>query len=122
MSADSFAILRKNAGEDISKLAEEHYKHDLQDSDRDKLMSAGVKVSTYSSVGSALGLALGLFLSFRLRRNRLRMFKAFRTAEKPTHLKFADGREGTWQSVSVSTLPPSCLTICSLSFPSITTL
>lgn len=95
MSADSFAVLRKNAGEDISKLAEEHFKHDLQDSDRDNLKTAASKMGTHATVGSLLGLGLGLFLAFRTRRSRTQMFSAFRTAEKPTHVKFADGREGT---------------------------
>ena len=95
MSAESFAVLRKNAGEDISKLAEEHFKHDLQDTDRDKLISAGSKMGTHATIGSIIGLGLGLFLSFRLRSSRTRMFNAFRAAEKPTHVKFANGREGT---------------------------
>ena len=94
MSADSFAVFRKNAGEDISKLAEEHFKHDLQESDRDTLMTAAGKVGTHATVGSLLGLGLGLFLAFRIRSRRVQMFNAFRTAEKPTHVKFADGREG----------------------------
>ncbi|KAM0797614.1 hypothetical protein BDR22DRAFT_862305 [Usnea florida] len=93
MSADAFAALRKNAGEDISKLAEEHYKHDLQESDRDTLTNAAGKVGTHATVGSLLGLGLGLFLAFRIRSRRVQMFNAFRTAEKPTHVKFADGRE-----------------------------
>ena len=95
MSADSFAFLRKNAGEDISKLAEEHFKHDLQDSDRDTLKAAENKISTHATVGTILGLGLGLFLAFRLRSNRAKMFNAFRAVEKPTHVRFADGREGT---------------------------
>ena len=95
MSAESFAVLRKNAGEDISKLAEEHFKHDLQDSDRDTLISAGNKMGTHATVRSIIGLGLGVFLSFRLRSNRTQMFNAFRAAEKPTHLRFANGREGT---------------------------
>lgn len=95
MSAESFAVLRKNAGEDISKLAEEHFKHDLRDSDRDTLTSAGKKMGRHATVGSIIGLGLGVFLAFRLRRNRTQMFNAFRAAEKPTHVRFADGREGT---------------------------
>ena len=94
MSAESFAVLRKNAGEDISKLAEEHFKHDLQDSDRDILISAGNKMGTHATIGSIIGLGLGVFLSFRLRSNRTQMFNAFRAAEKPTHVRFANGREG----------------------------
>ncbi|CAF9905673.1 hypothetical protein IMSHALPRED_003922 [Imshaugia aleurites] len=93
MSADSFAMLRKNAGEDIGKLAEEHFKHDLQDSDRDTLKTAASKIGNHATVGSLLGLGLGLFLAFRVRSRRTQMFNAFRTAEKPTHVKFADGRE-----------------------------
>ncbi|KAI4284379.1 MAG: hypothetical protein L6R35_004926 [Caloplaca aegaea] len=93
MSTDSIALLRKNAGQDIRALAQEHFKHDLQDSDRDALTSAAGKISTHVSVGSALGLALGAFLAFRLRRTRMQMFNAFRAHEKPTHVKFADGRE-----------------------------
>ncbi|KAL9596722.1 MAG: hypothetical protein Q9179_004523 [Wetmoreana sp. 5 TL-2023] len=93
MSADSLALLRKNAGQEISALAEEHFKHDLQDSDRDALKSAASKISTHVSIGSALGLGLGALLAFRLRRTRMQMFNAFRAHEKPTHVKFADGRE-----------------------------
>lgn len=93
MSAESFAALRKNAGEDIGKLAEEHFKHDLQDSDRDTLKNAANKTGTHATVGSLLGLGLGLFLAFRIRSSRTQMFNAFRTSEKPTHVKFADGRE-----------------------------
>ena len=95
MFADSLAVLRKNVGEDISKLAEEHLKHDLQDSDRDTLNDAATKIGMHATVGSFLGLGLGVFLAFRLRRNRSKMFNAFRTVEKPTYVKFADGREGT---------------------------
>lgn len=104
MSADSFAVLRKNAGEDISKLAEEHFKHDLQDSDRDTLKAATKKMGTHATVGSLLGLGLGLFLAFRIRSSRTQMFNAFRTAEKPTYVKFADGREGTYHYLPTSPL------------------
>ncbi|KAL8716207.1 MAG: hypothetical protein Q9220_000112 [cf. Caloplaca sp. 1 TL-2023] len=93
MSSDSLALLRKNAGQEISALAEEHLKHDLQDSDRDALMSAAGKISTHVTIGSLVGLGLGAFLAFRLRRSRMQMFNAFRAHEKPTHIKFADGRE-----------------------------
>lgn len=94
MSTDSLAILRKSLGDDIAKLAEEHYKHDLQDTDRDTLMKAVRTRGTHVVVGSLLGLGLGLFLSFRLRSSRVQMFNAFRATEKPTHVKFASGREG----------------------------
>ena len=94
MSTDSLAILRKNAGQEITALAEEHLKHDLQDSDRDALKSAASKISTHVSIGSAVGLGLGVLLALRLRRTRMQMFQALRMQEKPTHIKFADGREG----------------------------
>ncbi|KAL9123446.1 MAG: hypothetical protein Q9175_008366, partial [Cornicularia normoerica] len=110
MSADSLAVLRKNVGEDISKLAEEHLKHDLQESDRDTLKTAANKISTHASIGSLLGLGLGLFLAFRIRSSRTQMFNAFRTAEKPTHVKFADGREGTYDHVAASPFIQPCST------------
>ena len=102
MSADSFAFLRKNAGEDIGRLAEEHFKHDLQDSDRDALKNAQSKIGTHATIGSLLGLGLGVFLALRLRGSRTKMFNAFRAAEKPTHVRFADGREGMWGLVIAS--------------------
>jgi len=44
-------------------------------------------------VGTLVGLSLGAYLAYRLRANRARMFQAFRTSEKPTHVRFANGRE-----------------------------
>ncbi|MCJ1458675.1 hypothetical protein MMC28_009049 [Mycoblastus sanguinarius] len=108
MSAESFAILRKNAGGDISKLAEEHFKHDLRDSDRDTLNSAANKIGTHATVGSLVGLGLGLFLAFRIRSARTQMFNAFRTSEKPTHVKFPDGREEAIPNIT-PLLKPSTL-------------
>ncbi|KAL8878554.1 MAG: hypothetical protein Q9198_003658 [Flavoplaca austrocitrina] len=93
MSTDSLALLRKNAGQDIAALAEDHLKHDLQDTDRDALKSAASKISTHVTIGSLVGLGLGAFLAFRLRRMRMQMFDALKAKEKPTHVKFADGRE-----------------------------
>ena len=94
MSTDSLALLRKNAGGDISALALEHLQHDLQDSDRDTLKTAASKISIHVTVGSLLGLGLGTLLAFRLRRSRMQIFQALRAQEKPTHVRFADGREG----------------------------
>ena len=94
MSADSLALLRKNAGQEIAALAEEHFKHDLQDTDRDALRAVSSKINTHVSIGSLVGVTLGALFAFRLRTRRLQMFKAFRAHEKPTHVKFADGREG----------------------------
>ncbi|KAL8659963.1 MAG: hypothetical protein Q9202_006868 [Teloschistes flavicans] len=97
MSTDSLALPRKNAGEEISALAENPLKHDLQDSDRDLLKTAVRKVGIHVTIGSAVGLALGAFLAFRIRRTRMHRFNAFRAHEKPTRVKFADkfadGRE-----------------------------
>ncbi|KAL8658082.1 MAG: hypothetical protein Q9226_001286 [Calogaya cf. arnoldii] len=91
--SDALALLRKNVGSDIAALAEEHFKHDLRDSDRDALKSAATKISTHVTVGSLLGLGLGAFLAFRLRRTRMQMFQALKAHEKPTSVRFADGRE-----------------------------
>lgn len=63
MSADSNALLlRRNARHDITTLAKEHLKHDLQDSNRDALNRAASKIRTHVVIGSAIGLGLG-FLS-----------------------------------------------------------
>ncbi|KAK5015856.1 hypothetical protein BJ546DRAFT_856680 [Cryomyces antarcticus] len=92
MSSDSFAILRKHAGPDLTALAEEHMKHDLQQSDRETLQKAASKLSTYAAIGSVIGLGLGIWAAYRIRSTRAAMFSAFRAAEKPTHVQFAGGR------------------------------
>ena len=94
MSSDSLAILRKNAGQEITALAEQHLKHDLQDSDRDALTNAAGKIRNHVAIGSFIGVGLGVALAFRFRRSRMQMFQAFRAQEKPTHVRFPDGREG----------------------------
>jgi hypothetical protein len=94
MSIDSLAISRKNASHELAQLAEEHMSHDLQQSDRDALNDASKKFGTYTTIGSLVGLGLGALLAVRVRRARTEYFKAFRAIEKPTHVKFADGREG----------------------------
>jgi len=93
MSAQAFAALRKTQGEELAKLAEEHFKHDLREEDRDLLKNAATRASTHALIGSLAGLALGGYLAFRLRANRNAMYQAFRAAEKPTHVRFASGRE-----------------------------
>jgi hypothetical protein len=65
----------------------------LQDNDRQALESAASKFSTHALVGSLVGLGLGAFLAFRLRANRNAMYQAFKATERPTHVRFADGRE-----------------------------
>lgn len=94
MSIDSLAISRKNASHELAQLAEEHMAHDLQQSDRDALNDASRKFGTFTMIGSLVGLGLGALLAVRVRRARTEYFKAFRAIEKPTHVKFADGREG----------------------------
>ncbi|CAI6338238.1 unnamed protein product [Periconia digitata] len=90
--ADNLAAFRDGRSGQLRKLAEEHLQHDLNQSDRDILRSAGGKVSTHAKVGSLLGLGLGVWCAFRLRSMRLAYFNAFRAMEKPVELKFADGR------------------------------
>jgi hypothetical protein len=48
----------------------------------------------HTSIGSIVGLGLGIALAWRFRVNRIKFFDAFRAQQKPTHVKFADGREG----------------------------
>lgn len=57
------------------------------------MRKAASKFSTHALIGSLAGIALGGFLAFRLRANRTRMYQAFRATERPTHVRFADGRE-----------------------------
>ena len=94
MSSDSLAVLRHNIGPELAQLAENHIQHDLRESDREALNSAAKKLSTYTTMGSLVGLGLGVVLAFRVRSVRAQTFKAIRAAEKPTHVRFADGREG----------------------------
>jgi hypothetical protein len=65
----------------------------LNENDRDVVRKAASKASTHALVGSLAGIALGGYLAFRLRQNRLAMYNAIRAAERPTHVRFADGRE-----------------------------
>ncbi|EON62367.1 hypothetical protein W97_01589 [Coniosporium apollinis CBS 100218] len=92
MSSDSLAIFRRTGHEDLQKLAEEHFKHDLEDKDRETLYKAAGKLSRHAAIGSIVGLGLGLYAAYRLRNARLAYFQAFRAAEKPKAVQFADGR------------------------------
>lgn len=94
MSASPIAAFRTGPRDELRKLEEEHLQHDLQQSDRDALRSAATKLSTHATIGSLAGIGLGLFLALRVRNARKLAFRAFQTAEKPTHLQFADGRTG----------------------------
>jgi hypothetical protein len=94
ISMESLAAFRKSRRDDLTKLAEEHLKHDLQQSDRDVLRAAAARVTTHATIGSLLGLGLGVFMAYRLRSARTAMFNAFRAQEKPTMVQFANGRTG----------------------------
>ncbi|OJJ08568.1 hypothetical protein ASPVEDRAFT_402803 [Aspergillus versicolor CBS 583.65] len=82
----------RERGDELRKLADYHIQHDLHQSDRDALHSASKTISSWASVGAAVGLGLGLYTAIRLRRSRKVFFDVFRAAEKPTKVVFADGR------------------------------
>ncbi|KAL3417446.1 hypothetical protein PVAG01_11446 [Phlyctema vagabunda] len=104
MSSDSFAAVRNiGLSSDLEKLAEVHLQHDLTEDDRKTLFEAAKKPSRYALIGSLVGLGLGAALAWKLRANRVRLFDAVRAMEKPTHVKFGDGRLG--QSLSLSLRP-----------------
>ena len=65
----------------------------LRQSDRDALQNAAKTVSTHASIGSLIGVSLGIFLAYRLRANRSAIFRAFKTQEQPSAIRFAGGRE-----------------------------
>lgn len=88
----SLAAFRDERSAELRKLAEEHLQHDLTQSDRDTLRSAGSKVGTHAKIGSLLGLGLGIYCAVRLRTMRVAYFRAFRAMEKPVKVEFADGR------------------------------
>ncbi|EME48459.1 hypothetical protein DOTSEDRAFT_67487 [Dothistroma septosporum NZE10] len=105
MSSDSLAVFRKGLGPDLNALAEKHMQHDLTQSDRDALRSAASTVSLHTGIGSLVGLTLASLLAFRLRSARRRMFTAFRAAEKPQAVRFADGREETLPDLTAVVKP-----------------
>jgi hypothetical protein len=115
----SFAALRRHQSEDLAKLAEEHFKHDLQQTDKDALISAAKKVQTHALVGSLAGIGLGLYLAIRLRQNRTRLFQAFKASEKPTHVRFASGREEAIPDVTALMKPTPLGDIAAYTFFSI---
>ncbi|KAI1275730.1 hypothetical protein F5Y07DRAFT_368603 [Xylaria sp. FL0933] len=90
----SLAAFRRSAQHDeLTKLANEHIQSDLEPGDREALIKATTRVATATTVGSLVGLGLGLYASIRLRKIRTDMFAAFRAAEKPTSVIFANGRQ-----------------------------
>lgn len=92
--SESLAAFRKQRRDELAKLAEQHLQHDLQPSDRDALLNAASRVSTWTLVGSVVGIGLGVYLAFRLRSTRKSIFEAFKAQEKPVSVVFADGRTG----------------------------
>ncbi|QIX01188.1 hypothetical protein AMS68_006705 [Peltaster fructicola] len=103
MSSDSLAMFRRRLGPDLGALAEQHLQH--EQSDRDTLNKAASAVKSYATYGTAIGGALGLLLAYRIRANRTRIFTALRTVERPTHLKFADGREQALPDITPALKP-----------------
>lgn len=75
----------------------------LDQKDRDVLKKASRKLSTHVGMASLVGVSLGLYGAYRLRRMRLAYFQAFKAMEKPTEIRFADGRTGTSRSCHVCT-------------------
>lgn len=100
--SDAVAIFRHRRSDELSKLADVHFKHDLQPEDRDKLKSVASTMSLWTTIGSAVGVSLGLFAAIRLRSTRKAFFAAVRAQEKPTKVVFADGRTGTFSGVKKS--------------------
>lgn len=94
------AFRRDEQKDDFVKLADEHMQHDLTETDRNCLRQAAGRISTPATVGTLVGLGLGIYTALRLRRVRGDVFRAFRAAEKPTHIVFAGGRTGAF-------LPPT---------------
>ncbi|KAH8698604.1 hypothetical protein BGW36DRAFT_376456 [Talaromyces proteolyticus] len=90
--SESIAALRRQRRDELAKLADEHLQHDLQPADRDALKAAALTVSTWTVVGSAIGIGLGFYVAFRLRGVRKQVFEAFKAQEKPVSVLFADGR------------------------------
>ncbi|KAF7713658.1 Uncharacterized protein PECH_001131 [Penicillium ucsense] len=90
--SESIALMRRRRSDELHKLADEHFQHDLQAADRDALKSAASTVSRWTTIGSAVGLGLGLFAAIRLRSSRKAFFDAIRAQERPTKVVFADGR------------------------------
>ncbi|KAI0910199.1 hypothetical protein F4824DRAFT_448638 [Ustulina deusta] len=90
----SLAVFRKSEQQDeLTKLASEHIRSDLEPSDRTALRKATARVATATTVGSLVGLGLGVYASIRLRKVRTDVFAAFRAAEKPSSVLFANGRQ-----------------------------
>jgi len=116
MSSESLAAFRKRAGDDLANLAEQHMQHDLTEEDRKALKSAANTLSTHVLIGSVAGLSLAAFLAFRIRSTRRVMFSAFRATEKPTHVRFADGREEAIPDITPLLKPTTLGDVATYSF------
>lgn len=83
------------------------------------LVSAAKKVQTHALIGSLLGISFGAFLALRLRANRNRIFQAIKAAEKPTHVRFASGREESIPDITPLMRPSTLGDIAAYTFFSI---
>lgn len=99
--SNSFAALRKQRRDELAKLADQHLQNDLQESDRDTLKAAAARISTWTLIGSAVGIGFGFYVAFRLRSARKTMFEAFKAQQKPVSVVFADGRTGMYSFLCV---------------------
>lgn len=111
MSSETFAFNRRRARDELNALAEEHFKHDLQPADRDKLQLSAQKIGVHTTLGSLIGIGLSTYFAFRLRKGRLQLFEALKTKEKPTAVQFADGRTGAFRPCRLSVLEVPCLKV-----------
>ncbi|KAF3001558.1 hypothetical protein E8E13_009781 [Curvularia kusanoi] len=92
MVSQSLALFRPNRSKDLHDIAQEHLEHDLELKDREVLNRAGRKLTTHVGLGSLVGIGLGLYGAYKLRTMRVAYFNAFKAMEKPTEIRFADGR------------------------------
>lgn len=79
--------------------------HSLTQVDRDNLKYAASAVKYGVSIGSAIGVGLGFALAFRIRSARRRLVTAIRTTDRPTHVRYADGREEAIPDFSAALAP-----------------
>lgn len=77
-------------------LAQSHFAHDLQQSDRDALTKAAGKAQTHVLVGGLVGSALGLGLAWRGRIGIHRAFQAIKQAPKPAEVIMESGEHGSY--------------------------
>ncbi|KAI1151785.1 hypothetical protein F4825DRAFT_476771 [Nemania diffusa] len=90
----SLAIFRKSQEQaELKKLANQHIQSDLEPPDREALRKATARVATATTFSSFIGLGLGIYAAIRLRKVRTDIFAAFRAAEKPSFVTFANGRQ-----------------------------